>query len=122
MVGILVAKLAKGRSRHTIVNVLGTLASVLNTARQWGYAVSGFQQRDLVILCSKPSKPARFFTAEQMRSILSIASEPWYTIFALAAMTALRPGEVLGLSFDDLDLLRRFENSKFFSLGRHDAR
>jgi integrase len=98
-----VGKLAKGRSRHTIQNVLGTLASILKMARKWGYAVAGFQQRDLVIPCAKPSKPGRFFTAEQMRSILALASEPWYSIFALAAMTGLRPGEVLGLSIDDLD-------------------
>src|SRR6266849_7482968 len=98
-----VGKLAKGRSRHTILNVLGTLASILKMARKWGYAVAGFQQGDLVIPCSKPGKPGRFFTAEQSRSILALATEPWRTIFALAAMTGLRPGEVLGLSLDDLD-------------------
>lgn len=102
-----VGKLAKGRSRRTILNVLGTLNSALKTARKWGYAVAGFQQSDLVIPCAKPSKPGRFFTAEQIRSILALASEPWRTIFALAAMTGLRPGEVLGLSIDDLDFGQR---------------
>ncbi len=102
-----VGKLAKGRSRHTILNVLGTLASILKMARKWGYSVAGFQQRDLVIPCSKPGKPARFFTAEQVRSILALASQPWHMIFALAAMTGLRPGEVLGLSIDDLDFEQR---------------
>jgi integrase len=52
-------------------------------------------------------KPGRFFTAEQVRSILALALEPWFTIFALAAMTGLRPGEVLGLSIDDLDFEQR---------------
>ena len=106
-VQVFVGKLAKGRSRHTILNVLGTLASVLKLARKWGYAVAGFQQSDLVIPCSKPGRPGRFFTAEQVRSILALASEPWYSIFALAAMTGLRPGEVLGLSIDDLDFEQR---------------
>jgi integrase len=72
-------------------------------ARKWGYEVAGFKQSDLVIPDSKPGKPGRFFTAEQVRSILALAAEPWHTIFALAAMTGLRPGEVLGLSIDDLD-------------------
>jgi integrase len=102
-----VGVLAKGRSRHTILNVLSTLASVLKMARRWSYAVAGFRQADLVIPCAKPSKPGRFFTAEQVRSILALASEPWRTIFALAAMTGLRPGEVLGLSIDDLDFEQR---------------
>lgn len=106
-VQMFVGKLAKGRSRHTILNVLGTLASILKMARKWGYAVAGFQQSDLVIPCSKPGKPGRFFTPEQARSILAVASEPWRTIFALAAMTGLRPGEVLGLSIDDLDFEQR---------------
>jgi integrase len=106
-VQMFVGKLAKGRSRPTILNVLGTLASVLNMARKWGYAVAGFRQCDLVIPCSKPSKPGRFFTPEQTRSILALASEPWHTVFALAAMTGLRPGEVLGLSIDDLDFEQR---------------
>jgi integrase len=106
-VQVFVGKLAKGRSRHTILNVLGTLASVLKLARKWGYAVAGFQQCDLVIPCSKPGRPGRFFTAEQVRSILALASEPWYSIFALAAMTGLRPGEALGLSIDDLDFEQR---------------
>lgn len=50
-----------------------------------------------------PGKPGRFFTAEQVRSTLALASEPWHAVFALAAMTRPRPGEVLGLSIDDLD-------------------
>jgi integrase len=106
-VQVFIGKLAKGRSRHTILNVLGTLASVLKMARKWGYAVAGFQQSDLVIPCPKPGRPGRFFTAEQMRSILALAAEPWCTIFALAAVTGLRPGEVLGLAIDDLDFEQR---------------
>jgi integrase len=76
-------------------------------ARKWGYSVTGFRQSELVIPCSKPSKPGRFFTADQVRSILALASEPWRTIFARAAMTGARPGKVLGLSIDDLDFEQR---------------
>jgi integrase len=106
-VQIFVGKLAKGRSRHTILNVLGTLQSILKKARQWGYVVGEVRQNDLVIPASRPAKPGRFFTAEQVRSILSLSMEPWRTIFTLAAMTGLRPGEVLGLSIDDLDFEKR---------------
>lgn len=102
-----VGKQAKGRSRHTVLNVLCTLQSVLKRARRWGYAVGEVRQGDLVIPASRPSKPGRFFTAEQVRSILSLASEPWRTIFTLAAMAGLRAGEVLGLSIDDLDFEQR---------------
>jgi integrase len=106
-VQVFVGKLTKGRGRHTVLNVLGTLASVLKMARKWGYSVTGFRQSDLVTPCSKPCKPGRFFTADQVRSILALASEPWRTIFALVAMTGARPGKVLGLSIDDLDFEQR---------------
>lgn len=102
-----IGKLAKGRSRHTILNVLGTLWSIRKVARRWGYVVSDVRQGDLVIPASCPSKPGRFFTVEQVRSILALASDPWRAIFALAAMAGLRAGEVLGLSMDDLDFEQR---------------
>jgi len=43
----------------------------------------------------------RFFTAESVSAILGKAAEPRRTIFAVAAMNGLRPGEVLGLSTED---------------------
>ncbi len=85
-VQVFVGKLAKGRSRHTVLNVLGTLLSVLKRARKWGYLVAEVRLCDLTIPSSKPSKPGRFFTAEQVRSILALASEPWGTVFTLAGM------------------------------------
>jgi integrase len=42
-----------------------------------------------------------------VRAIIEAAEQPWRTLFAVAAMTGLRPGEVLGLSTDDLDFERR---------------
>jgi integrase len=106
-VQVFVGKLAKGRSRPTILNVLGTLASVLKVARKWGYVATEVRQRDLTIPASKPAKPGRFFTAEQVRAILALASEPWRSMFTLGAVAGLRPGEVLGLFIDDLDFEQR---------------
>lgn len=48
-----------------------------------------------------------YYISAYFRSILSLASEPWRTMFALAAMAGLRAGEVLGLSMDDLDFEQR---------------
>jgi integrase len=48
-----------------------------------------------------------FWTAQQIRPILELVLEPWHTIFAMAAMTGLRPGEVPGPSIDDLDFEQR---------------
>ena len=50
---------------------------------------------------------APHFTVEQVSAILDRAEEPWRTIFAVAAMTGLRPGEVLGLTVGDLDFAEK---------------
>jgi len=91
------------KARHTILNILGTLFSILKTARQWGYVVNEIRQADLAIPSSKPSKAGKSFTAGEVVAILEKAADPWHTIFAVAAMTGMRPGEVLGLSYEDLD-------------------
>jgi integrase len=99
----LVTVLGKRLGRHTILNILGTLFSILRTARKWGYVVNEIHQTDLAISSSKPSRPGKSFTAEQVIAIIKKAEEPWHTIFSVAALTGMRPGEVLGLAIDDLD-------------------
>jgi integrase len=102
-----VSTIGKKLGRHTILNILGTLFAILKTARQWGYVVNEIRQVDLTIPSSRPSRPGRFFTAENVIAILEKATDPWRTMFAVAAMTGLRPGEVLGLSTEDLDFEAR---------------
>ena len=46
---------------------------------------------------------ARFFSAEEARRIIAAAPEPYATIYAVAAMTGLRAGELLGLKVSDID-------------------
>lgn len=105
-----VGKIAKTHSGHTITNILSTFSSILKTARKWGYQAAEIKRSDLVIPNDRPSKPGRFFLPEQVNAILALAQEPWKTIFSVAAMTGLRPGEVLGLGVDDLD----FQNRQVF--------
>jgi len=94
------------RSRHYVLNTLYTLRSALASARKWGYLTRDFKVSDLVLPAEHIRVKAKFFTAEQASAIIHAAEKPWRLIFAVAAMTGLRPGEVLGLAVDDLD----FEN------------
>ncbi len=102
-----VNRLSKDHPRKTVLNVLGTLSAMLNTARGWGYTCEGVQRRDLVLPSPGLGSPPRFFTAQEVRQIIAIAEEPYRTMFVLVAMTGIRAGELAGLSVDDLDFDRK---------------
>jgi integrase len=101
-----VASLSKKLRRKTVLNVLATLSAILNTAKRWGYICEGVDFERLTFPAAGERSRARFFTVNQARRIIAGAKEPFTTIFALAAMTAMRPGELLGLKVEDLDFER----------------
>ena len=97
----------KGVSRKTVLNVLGTLSSILSTARDWGYICEQIDSSKLRL----PPRNSRFeaphFTVDQVQKILSLAEEPWHTLFSVLALEGLRAGEALGLQWGDIDLDRQ---------------
>ena len=101
-----VGYLAEKVSRKTVMNVVGTVSSMLNTAKNWGYLCEGVSVSRLVLPQREPRQQARAFTPEQAKAILDLARDPWRVMFAIAAYAGLRAGEILGLSVDDVDLAR----------------
>ncbi len=104
---VFVTRLSQSTSRKTVLNVMGTLSSMLTTAKRWGYITETVKMGDLALPDEGVRPEARFFTAEQVRQIIALAPEPFGTMFAIAAMTGIRAGELLGLKVDDLDFERR---------------
>jgi integrase len=102
-----VTLLSQKVSRKTVLNVLGTLSSMMRTAKTWGYCTQPVMTSELAMPADELRKQARFFNGEEARKIITVASEPYRTMFAIAAMTGLRVGEVLGLQKADLDFDRR---------------
>ena len=101
-----VGHLSEKVSRKTVVNVVGTLSSMLNTAKNWGYVCEGVSVNRLVLPGREVKQQARTFTPEQAGAILELAQDPWRVMFAIAAYAGLRAGEILGLSVEDVDLAR----------------
>lgn len=93
-------------SRKTILNVLGTLSTVLTTARDWGYNCEQIELTKLRLPPRGASYEAPHFTVEQVQKILAIAEEPWRTMFCIFMMDGLRAGETLGLQWPDVDFDR----------------
>lgn len=101
-----ITSLSKKLRRKTVLNVMATLSAILNTAKRWGYICEGVDFSRLAFPAKGERIRARFFTADQARRIIETSEEPFATVFAVAAMTALRPGELLGLKIEDLDFER----------------
>ena len=97
----------KGVSRKTVLNILGTLSSILTTARNWGYNCDQIDVEKLKLPLRGARHEARHFTVDQLHKILSIAEEPWRTLFCILTMDGLRAGEALGLQWGDIDLDRK---------------
>jgi integrase len=97
----------KGVSRKTLLNVLATLSSILSTARDWGYNCEQIEVSKLRLPPRSARYEGRHFTLDQLQKILSIAEEPWRTLFCILTMEGLRAGEALGLQWQDIDLDRQ---------------
>lgn len=94
-------------SRKTVLNILGTLSSMVDTAKSWGYCTQAVTASELALPAEEVRKQPRFFNGDEARKIITVAPEPYRTMFAIAAMTGLRVGEVVGLQKADLDFDRR---------------
>jgi integrase len=97
----------QGVSRKTVLNVLGTLSSILSTARDWGYNCQTIDVNKLRLPPRSARHEAPHFTVAQLRKILSITEDPWRTLYCILTMDGLRAGEALGLQWGDIDLERQ---------------
>lgn len=101
-----VTRLSATVSRKTLLNVLGTLSSMLGKAEAWGYVTATVNRKQLTLPRSMKAR-RRFFTADEICRIVEAAQEPLGTICFLAALTGLREGELFGLKVADLDFERK---------------
>lgn len=84
-----VTLLSQKVSRKTVLNVLGTLSSMMRTAKSWGYCTQPVVTSDLALPKQEVRTRAHFFNGEEARKIITIATDPYRTMFAIAAMAGL---------------------------------
>jgi hypothetical protein len=58
---VFATQLSKAASRKTVLNVLGTLSSILNKAKEWGYVCAGVEFDKLALPEAGVEAPVRFF-------------------------------------------------------------
>jgi integrase len=94
--------------RKTAENVYGTLGSILNLGRKWGYATPSVQKRDVVFPADKKSQPQIFFfDADTAARVINAAVYPFKLMLLIAAVCGLRIGEVTALKVSSLDFRRK---------------
>jgi integrase len=102
-----VTLLSQKVSRKSVENIMGTLSSMITTARKWHYIAEPVKLGDLALPDAGVKTEARFFNPQQVRDIIGRAQEPFRTMFQILAMTGVRAGELLGLQVEDVDFERR---------------
>jgi len=94
--------------RKTAENVYGTLASILNLGRKWGYAIPNVEKKDIVFPADKKPQPQIFFfDAATAARVINAAVYPYKLMLLIAAVCGLRIGEVTALKVSSLDFKRR---------------
>jgi integrase len=94
-----------GLSPRTVQQIRAILRSALAQAARWGYI-----ERNVAALTDPPRQvktQIQPLTATQAQRLLIGTSEEWYgSLFAVALFTGMRQGEILGLTWKDVDLDR----------------
>jgi integrase len=90
----------------TVLNILGTMTVILTYAKKCGIRVPDIPAGSLTIVEDRDGTEAPYFKQADVQRILSLAREPYRTMFTIAAMTGLRAGELLGLRVANIDFER----------------
>jgi integrase len=97
------AKLAAGLSPRTVHHIHTVLHTALEQALKWGYV-----PRNVAAVVSPPAVPekeTRWPTSDEVRRLIGAATaDRLRGLWALAAYTGMRQGELLGLTWNDVDL------------------
>jgi hypothetical protein len=93
----------QGSSRRTISATRSLLVRAIRRAER-----DGTVGRNVAALAEMPTAPGRVskaMTLEQVGALLALDLTPWWRAFiTVGVMTGLRPGELLGLRWEDADL------------------
>lgn len=92
-----------GRSKSTIKSILLSLGMVLGRRIE-----SRAKLKALKALTPKKSRDVLWFTMDEMRRIVAASTGRYKVLFALAAGTGCRAGEIYGLRVEDVNLDRGF--------------
>jgi integrase len=81
------------------------LSKIFSMAKKWGYFAGENPARGIELPEKKAVRDKHVLQPDQISRLLSILAEPARTMALVAVLTGLRIGEILGLRWQDLDLV-----------------
>jgi len=101
--GMLRQMAREGCSRRTISGARSLLVRAIRRAERDGAVTRNVAA--LSIMPAAPGRVSKALTMEQVGALLTLDLTPWWRAFVtVGVMTGLRPGELLGLGWEDADL------------------
>jgi integrase len=88
-------------SRNSLRHVKSSLSGIFKFAKQQGYFDGENPARDTAIPPAREAEETYAYSLEEIAQILAVLPEPAATIFAVAAFTGARRGEVCGLLWEN---------------------
>jgi integrase len=88
--------------RRSLQHIKSSLSAIFKLAKQQGYFAGENPVRDTAVAPrAKEPQQTYAYSLDEVRTILAVLPEPAATIFAIAAFTGLRRGEICGLRWQD---------------------
>lgn len=98
--------LEKGLSPQTVRNTHAVLRSALNQAVKW--RIIGHNPATLVDLPKRKKPEMKVLNEKESATFMNaIVYSPWKALFSLLISTGMRPGEALGLKWQDIDFNKK---------------
>jgi integrase len=91
---------------NTVNMEIQTLRTIFKIAIQWGYLEKN-PTEGIKYLKVTDAKAPRFLTKEEIKTLLENCGEELYPIFLTFLYTGLRKGELINLTWDDVDFKRK---------------
>jgi integrase len=88
-------------SRNSLSHIKSSLSGIFKFAKQQGYYDGENPVRDTAIPSAREPEETYAYSLEEIGEILAVLPEPAATIFAVAAFTGARRGEIGGLSWEN---------------------
>lgn len=94
--------LPENLGRRSLQHIKCSLSAIFKLAKQQGFFVGENPVRDSAIAPgAKEPQETHAYSLDEIRAILAVLPEPAATIFAVAAFTGLRRGEIRGMRWQD---------------------